>query len=339
MELALLDNGSLLIGQHRALRKLSSDGRTLTTVQTLNDGFVSAVCVAPKSNTVYFTTRNAVRHLLADSSTSTLLAGSEDGQKGCLDATGASARFATPRGLVFGANRRSLLLSDRMNHCIRSVSLDGTATVTTVAGYAKKEGFSDIGGIATDWKFNYPHGLVCDDLGNIIFVDSGNHCVRGISCDASEAIYAVLCPILPKEVCDLCVAYMPRSVKTLVGTPSQSGFDNGKATEGKLNNPTHIAFDELTGDVYISERHAIRRWSNGELSLYAGTNNGDRGCVDGLLLNARFFLPYGLAIDSRRRILYVADCQNHVIRTIDLPVVPPWHQPVTIATLIRSRQH
>jgi len=81
-----------------------------------------------------------------------------------------------------------------------------------------------------------------------------------------------------------------------------------------------MALDTLTGDIYISEAHAIRRWKNGELSLYAGT--ADEGCINGSLLNARFQFPAGLAIDSHRRILYVADCWNHCLRAIDLTPFP-----------------
>ena len=48
------------------------------------------------------------------------------------------------------------------------------------------------------------------------------------------------------------------------------------------------------------------------------SGNGKSGCVDGLLKTAQFYEPSGIALNSARQILYVADTNNHVIRLIDL---------------------
>ena len=59
----------------------------------------------------------------------------------------------------------------------------------------------------------------------------------------------------------------------------------------------------------VSER-TFRRWCR----RFEG--EGEAGLVDGTTREARFFEPGGLSVSER--VLYVADTNNHVIRTVDL---------------------
>lgn len=104
----------------------------------------------------------------------------------------------------------------------------------------------------------------------------------------------------------------PGVVTTLAG--SSQGYADGKGSEARFNQPQGIAM-AADGSVFVAdtENHRIRRISpDGNVTTLAG---GDRGFADGSGASARFWLPKGLAVDSRGN-LYVADFYNHLIRKV-----------------------
>jgi ribosomal protein S11 len=106
-----------------------------------------------------------------------------------------------------------MVLADTSNHRIRRVTPDGT--ITTVAGTGTF-GFSGDGGPATAAQIAAPRGIASLPDGTILFPDSGNHRVRGIS---------------------------PTGVITTVagtGTPGFSG-DGGPALAAQLNLPFSVS--------------------------------------------------------------------------------------------------
>jgi DNA-binding beta-propeller fold protein YncE len=79
--------------------------------------------------------------------------------------------------------------------------------------------------------------------------------------------------------------------------------------------PRGVCVDTL-GYVFVADsgNHSIRKITPaGVVTTYAGTP-GTPGTVDGLLLNAKFNVPAGLAFDSTGN-LYIADSTNHAIRS------------------------
>ena len=56
--------------------------------------------------------------------------------------------------------------------------------------------------------------------------------------------------------------------------------------------------------------------NNGEISLFAGSEEGDRGNLDGLLLESRFNYPFDIIMNNSS--IYISDSDNNTIRKISL---------------------
>src|SRR5262249_4779904 len=96
----------------------------------------------------------------------------------------------------------------------------------------------------------------------------------------------------------------------------QAGFANSDGQVGQFNRPHGLAVDGR-GNIYVSDRgnHAIRVVTmNGDIRTLAGT--GKEGNADGPGAAASFKQPIAVAVDKSGSV-YVADCDNHVIRLID----------------------
>jgi DNA-binding beta-propeller fold protein YncE len=99
------------------------------------------------------------------------------------------------------------------------------------------------------------------------------------------------------------------------------GGDGGPATGAMLHNPTGVAVNPATGDVYISDNanNRIRKVTrtSGVITTVAGTGAagyaGDGAAATGAQLNG----PYGVAVDSFGNNLYIADTNNNVIRKVN----------------------
>jgi DNA-binding beta-propeller fold protein YncE len=105
-----------------------------------------------------------------------------------------------------------------------------------------------------------------------------------------------------------------------IAAPSLDG-----ATEW-LNVVSPIALSQLRGKVVLLDfwNHKIKMLdpASGTVTTIAGT--GQAGHVDGPASRAQFYEPGGLSVAGH--IVYVADTNNHAIRTIDL-------QSATVSTL------
>lgn len=107
-------------------------------------------------------------------------------------------------------------------------------------------------------------------------------------------------------------------VTTVAGQVENTGDADGLALQEALfNNPHGIAVDGQ-GIVYVADRwnHKIKKYdpNTGLVTTLAGT--GDIGRDDGPGATARFYSPWGLAVDSVGNV-YVADTKNQLIRKID----------------------
>ena len=101
------------------------------------------------------------------------LAGS--GAAGWMDGQGTAARFDQPHGVSVDPVTLSVFVGDMWTHRVRKIS--PTGLVSTVAGSGLA---SFANGLGTTARFNGPHGVSVDALGNAFVADLANHCVRKI---------------------------------------------------------------------------------------------------------------------------------------------------------------
>ena len=205
-------------------------------------------------------------------------AGSRDGSTNI-------ALFSSPSGVtVDGAG--NVYVADTGNATLRKILPAGR--VATVAGLAGITNSAD--GTGGGAQFNQPRKAAADSAGNLYVVDTLNQIVRKIT---------------PAGV-----------VTTLAGGVGVTGTNDGPGTYARFNKPLGIAVDG-NGNAYVADsfNHTIRKITPGGVVTtlagtpgVAGTNNGTGGA-------AKFYRPYGLAVDTNGTV-YVADTYNHVIRKI-----------------------
>jgi sugar lactone lactonase YvrE len=140
-------------------------------------------------------------------------------------------------------------------------------------------------------SFNNPYGVAIDAAKNIYVADTLNNTIRKIS---------------PSRV-----------VSTLAGTAVQFGAANdGLGAAARFNFPVGIALD-TSGNIYVADvkSFTIRKVTPAGLVTTLAGAPFSVGATDGAGSAARFFLPFGVAVDAAGRI-YVADSGNHLIRKI-----------------------
>ena len=155
---------------------------------------------------------------------------------------------------------------------------------TTLAGRASI-GFEN--GSLTEARFNQPHGLAMDSIGNLFVADTGNHTIRKIT---------------PSGF-----------VSTFSGTVGASGQVDGTGASVRFNLPQGLAVD-ATGNVYVADtgNHTIRKITPLGVVTTLGGQAGKAGNADGPAASALFDNPDQIAVDGAGNV-YVAD---HGIRRI-----------------------
>ena len=270
------------------------------------------------------------------------------GSPGLVNGAWIDARFNQPQGLALSANGRFLYVADRGNHAIRVIDLS-QRTVQTLAGTGQLvhrvvAGPPNATSIASPWDV--------ERIGDQLFVaGAGRHqlWVLGISQQGRTADWIDIFAGTgaegiqdgPRLAATLSQpsglatdgstlwftdpeASAVRSVElhdgdqlnTLVGTGLFSWGDSvGDAQATELQHAVGI---ELVGDtLYVADtyNHRIKaiRLPSGNSVNVAG--NGSPGLKDGYGEQAQLDEPSGLSLAND--ILYIADTNNHRIRTLD----------------------
>jgi len=204
------------------------------------------------------------------------------GNTGSVDGVGIAAEFFYPTATALDS-QGNLFVVDSFNHTIRKIS--PAQVVTTFAGSAGNYGFTNATGAAA--AFEYPRGIAIDSDDNLYVADSYNNQIRKITPSAA--------------------------VTTFAGSTTHSS-SNGIGGAAGFHRPTAIAID-AAGFFYVTDHfnNTIRKISpTASVTTLAGSP-GNAGSADGTGAAARFYRPYGIAVDSVGNV-FVSDEYNYTIR-------------------------
>ncbi len=177
-----------------------------------------------------------------------------------------------------------------------NVPLTAAALTTTIAGSPGIARFAD--GTGTSASFYSPAGVAYDSKsGDLYVTDTVNCAIRRVTPGNGTANSGV--------------------VTTIAGTPGSCGFADGTGAGAHFNLPSGIAYDAVTGDLYVTDTSncAIRQVTlAGVVTTVAGAA-GSCGFADGTGPSANFFAPAGI-VDDPAGNLYVTDTDSCAVRKV-----------------------
>jgi sugar lactone lactonase YvrE len=267
------------------------------------------------------------------------------GRAGWADGPAGEAELRSPHGLA--AVEGTLFVADTVNHLVRAVDLrDGS--VRTVAGTGVQARRPEAGGPARDTPLNSPWDLLWMD-GALLVAMAGPHQLWRIDpsaggaepwagsgaeelYDADLAMAALAQPsglatdggrvyFADAEASAVRWAVPGGETGTVVGTGLfDFGDRDGAGDDARLQHAQGLAWWPagralLAADTY---NHRVKRVdpATREARAFAGT--GAPGLADGPPDQARFWEPGGIAVSPDGARAWVADTNNHALRTIDL---------------------
>jgi DNA-binding beta-propeller fold protein YncE len=268
------------------------------------------------------------------------------GRSGVADGSFEEAAFTRPQGLAVNAVTGALQIADTGNHLMRAAD-PATRRVTTLAGVANQGGRSGgVGGGATTTALSSPWDLY--QSGPLLFVAmAGSHQIwvldaeRGLlfpyagsgrearqDGDLDDSAFAqpsglTGCDqtlfVADSESNIIRAVDLPpvNTVRTLAGGDLfEFGDADGVGDAARLQHPLGVAYHD--GHLYVADtyNHRIRRLEVATRRMTTLAGSGKAGHRDGAGRRARFHEPGGVAIGHGR--LYVADTNNHAVRTVDL---------------------
>ncbi|MGD0258559.1 MAG: NHL repeat-containing protein [Verrucomicrobiota bacterium] len=219
---------------------------------------------------------------------------------GSADGTDNAIRFKTPYGVAVDTNG-NVYVADSGNDTIRLLTPSGSDWISsTIAGQALTPGTND--GTDNAALFSGPYGVAVDTNGNVYVADTGNNTIRMLTPSGSDWISS-----------------------TIAGTAGTIGSADGTNGAISFKSPQGIAVD-AAGNVYVGDtgNDTIRKLTPSGanwVSSTIGGSAGSTGSSNGIGSAARFYSPWGVAVDSSGNV-YVADWRNSIIRESMPPGAP-----------------
>ena len=203
--------------------------------------------------------------------------------------TGAVATITQFSDITFDP-KGNLFISDRMNHQIRKIDLNGN--ISTIAGTGDSDYYGD-GGPALEAAFRDPNSLASDQKGNIYIAEAANNRIRKID---TKGI-----------------------VTTIAGNGEHADSgDGGPALKAGIRSMDDIAFSP-EGELHIlgTNTHKVRKITqDGKIVTVAGKGYAGFFGDDGPATKAMLKNPAAISFDSKGN-LYIADMGNNRIRKVD----------------------
>ncbi len=280
---------------------------------------------------------------------------------GTNDGPGAAARFYFPSGLAVD-KAGVIYVADEGNHTIRKITPDGM--VSTLAGQPGFGGFGSRDGMGSQAQFRDPFGVAVDNAGNVFVAELYNidstqgGTIRRITPDGMVTTLAGSASNPPASVDGTGAAarfYGPAGltidsagnlfaadggsirkitpdgvVTTLAGLAGSTGSADGTGNAARFFGSTGVAVD-AAGNIYVADEYnsTIRKVSpagtNWAVTTVAGAA-GVQGAANGTGSAARFYLPFGIAVDGAGT-LYIADSDS---RDSTIRKAYPGYPPLTL---------
>ena len=280
------------------------------------------------SNNVYVAdSNNCTIRKITPAAVVTTLAGLAS--PGHTNGTGSAARFDFPQGVAVDSTGK-IYVADSVESAIRKIT--PSAVVSTFAGLPGTSGYVDATGTAA--RFAFPRWLTVGPLNNVYVGDTFNFVVRkitpsaavssvvtnpangagevrGVAVDNSGNIYTA---DLPHHTIR---KITPDGTATIfAGLNDTPGSANGTGSVARFSFPTGLAVDGA-GNVYVADNgnNTIRKITPAaKVTTFAGSA-GLLGSADGTGTAARFYGPFGVAVDHSGNV-FVTDTGNNTIRKI-----------------------
>ena len=283
-------------------RGMASDGDAASTAK-LNNPYGMAEKKGAAS--LYFVENQSHRIVRYERSTRTIRLVAGVGVKGSAGNNGpaTACQLAEPHEIAFDS-KGNLYVAERDNYVVRRIETK-TGIISVVAGTLGSRGFDGDNGPATKALLDQPHTVAIDGHDDIYIGDVLNHRVRRVN--ARSGI-----------------------ISTFAGT-GQVGRapDVGKLREVPLEGPRSIEISRA-GKIYVALREGNGVFEldqkNGLARRIAGSGENGYSGDGGPAVKATFGSlgaggltgPKGLAATEDGRTLFVADCENHCVRRVDL---------------------
>jgi len=291
---------------------------------------------------------NHHRILVADIETGEIVDVAGTGAAGYADGEFEAAQFDQPQGMALSADGRLLYLADTGSHAVRALDLTRREVVTVLGTgqqsvpYPPRPGTGIETAIASPWDVEVDGDRLLVAMAGShqiweLELDSGNarwfagngreSTANGLRLDAELAQPSGVTvlddgTVVFADAESSSIRFVepgPAGETGVLAGADASLFDfgdvDGVGTEARLQHP--LGIDTAGGTLWVADTYnsKIKRLDpdTGEITTFSGS---EQGWADGISGEARFSEPGGLSVAGGT--LYVADTNNHAIRTIDL---------------------